>query len=341
MIITLIPNISAAQLGRLETKLRDMGFSLTSVKTQGHHYLVAVGKRECDIREIGHAEGVADVHRVDDAFKLVSRKWRVDPTAIDLGDGIRIVEGELALIPGPCAVESEHQIETLCGHLAAHGLKIMRGGAFKPRTSPYAFRGLGLDGLRMFKRIAASHGIRIVSEVVAASQIEAMYEHVDIFQVGTRNSQNFDLLDELGKVDKPVLIKRAMSGTLDELLQSAEYVFSSGNERLILCERGIRGIEPSYRNILDLNAVPALKEKSHLPVLVDPSHGIGVRRWVEPLALAAVAAGADGLLFEVHEKPEEAVSDGQQTLNFDESSALIEKSRALYTFIHSNKQRYA
>jgi 3-deoxy-7-phosphoheptulonate synthase len=217
-------------------------------------------------------------------------------------------------------------------HLLANQIGIMRGGAFKPRTSPYAFRGLGLEGLKLFHRIARENGIRIVSEVVSPAHIAEMYDHVDIFQVGTRNSQNFDLLGELGKVDKPVLLKRAMAGTLEELLQSAEYVFSSGNERLILCERGIRTTEPSYRNVLDLNAVPALKEKTHLPVIVDPSHGVGVRRWVEPLALAAIVAGADGIIYEVHQQPEAALSDGQQTLNFEESEQLIRKARAAFEF---------
>jgi len=201
---------------------------------------------------------------------------------------------------------------------------------FKPRTSPYAFRGCGLEGLQMWRRVAREFDLRIVTEVVAPSQVAQIYEWIDIFQVGARNSQNFELLAELGKVDKPVLVKRAMAGTLEELLQSAEYVFSSGNERLILCERGVRTHERSYRNLLDLNAVPALKEKSHLPVIVDPSHGVGVRRFVEPLALAAVAAGADGLLVEIHERPEEALSDGAQTLNFAEAESLVRRARAVF-----------
>jgi 3-deoxy-7-phosphoheptulonate synthase len=186
----------------------------------------------------------------------------------------------------------------------------------------------------MFHRIANENGIRIVSEVLAVSQISEMYDFIDIYQVGTRNTQNFNLLHELGNVDKPVLIKRGMSGTLEELLQSAEYVFANGNERLILCERGIRSFEKAYRNTLDLNAVPVLKEKSHLPVVVDPSHGIGIRRFIEPMSLAAVMAGADGLLVEIHEHPEEAASDGQQTLNFDESAHLFGKARKAFEMLH-------
>ncbi|HEY4798778.1 MAG TPA: 3-deoxy-7-phosphoheptulonate synthase, partial [Bacteroidia bacterium] len=202
-------------------------------------------------------------------------------------------------------------------------IKIMRGGVFKPRSSPYAFRGMGIDGLKMFYRICKKNGIKIITEVMQVSQIDEMHDYVDIFQVGARNSQNFNLLDALGKADKPVLIKRGMSGTIDELLQSAEYIFSNGNEKLMLCERGIRTYETVYRNTFDINAIPILKEKTHLPVIADPSHGIGVREHVAAVAVAAAAAGADGIIYEVHEKPEEAASDGQQTLNFSESTELI------------------
>jgi len=201
----------------------------------------------------------------------------------------------------------------------------MRGGVFKPRSSPYAFRGLGISGLKMFSRLCRKKGIKIITEVMQVSQIEEMYEYVDVFQVGARNSQNFNLLDELGRVDKPVLIKRGMSGTLDELLQSAEYIFSNGNEKLMLCERGIRTYETAYRNTFDVNAIPLLKEKTHLPVIADPSHGIGLREHVSAVALAAAVAGADGIIYEVHERPEEAASDGQQTLNFSESAELVKK----------------
>jgi 3-deoxy-7-phosphoheptulonate synthase len=231
---------------------------------------------------------------------------------------------------GPCSIEDEEKTETVARFLASQGVKIMRGGVFKPRSSPYSFRGLGMDGLKMFYKVCRSHGIRVISEVMQVSQIAEMYDYIDVFQVGARNTQNFNLLDELGKVDKPVLIKRGISGSVDELLQSAEYVFSGGNEKLILCERGIRTYETSSRNTLDLNSVPILKEKSHLPVVVDPSHGIGIRDFVEPMALAAVAAGADGILFEIHQEPEKAASDGAQTLNFEEAAQLIRRTRALF-----------
>ena len=198
-----------------------------------------------------------------------------------------------------------------------------------PRSSPYSFWGLGLEGLKLWYKAAKDNGIKIISEVMQVSQIEEMHDYVDIFQVGARNTQNFNLLDELGKVDKAVMIKRGISGTIDELLQSAEYVFSGGNERLLLCERGIRTFEKASRNTFDINAIPILKEKSHLPVVADPSHGIGLRDHVEPVALASVVAGADAVIFETHDKPEEAFSDGQQTLDFRESQRLIKKINEL------------
>ena len=331
MIVQLEDSIPAEALKKISEEIAAVGYKPSEVTTHDGHYLVAMGTKEFDIRRIGHLPGVKDVHRVADAFKLVSRKWKVQPTIIDCGNGTKIEEGDLAIMAGPCSIEDEDQVEKICSHLASEGVKIMRGGAFKPRTSPYSFRGLGIDGLKMFADIAHRHGLKIISEVLEIAQIEPMYQYVDIYQVGARNTQNFSLLHELGRVDKPVLIKRGMSGTLEDLLQSAEYVFANGNEKLILCERGIRTFEKAYRNTLDLNAVPVLKEKSHLPVVVDPSHGIGLRAFVEPMALAAVMAGADGLLVEIHHSPEEAASDGQQTLNFDESSRLIKKVRKAFS----------
>jgi 3-deoxy-7-phosphoheptulonate synthase len=330
MIIQLQPEIRDQDLEGLQAQIQKLGLAQTTVRTQAGHYLVAVVQKEFDIRVIGHLPGVKDVHRVSDAYKLVSHKWKVHPTRIDLGDDIVISQGELSLMAGPCSIENDDEVRAVAAFLAQQGVRIMRGGAFKPRTSPYSFRGLGIEGLKSFYQIAREHGLRVISEVLEISQIEEMYPYIDIYQVGTRNTQNFSLLHELGRVDKPVLIKRGMSGTLDELLQSAEYVFSNGNEKLILCERGIRTFERSYRNTLDLNAVPVLKEKSHLPVIVDPSHGVGVRRFVDALGLAAIMAGADGLLLEIHQCPEKATSDGAQTLNFAEAAALFGGARASF-----------
>ncbi|TXK51919.1 3-deoxy-7-phosphoheptulonate synthase [Pontibacter qinzhouensis] len=311
-------------------QVKAIGYKVTEVKTQEGDYLVAIGKKDFDIRSIGQLPGVADIHRVSDEYKLISRKWRVAPTQIDLCDGVVIGEGQFSIMAGPCSIESERQIELVVEHLKANQVKIMRGGVFKPRSSPYAFRGMGLDGLKMFHELCNENGIKIITEVMQVSQIEDMLPYVDVFQVGARNSQNFNLLDALGEAQKPVLLKRGISGTLEELLQAAEYIFSNGNEKIILCERGIRSYENAYRNVLDLNAVPVLKAKTHLPVIVDPSHGIGLRDYVEDMSLAAVMAGADGVIYETHQKPEEAFSDGQQTVNFQESERLIKRMRLAY-----------
>ena len=271
-------------------------------------------------------DGIKDIHIVSDDYQLVSKKWKVNPTEIDLGDDIVIREGGFQIMAGPCSIEGEDQIRKTLAHLKENGISIMRGGVYKPRSSPYSFRGMGIDGLKLWYELAKEAGIKIITEVMQVSQIEEMDPYVDIYQVGARNTQNFNLLDELGKnTDKPVMIKRGISGTVDELLYSAEYVFSGGNERLLLCERGIRTYEKATRNTMDLNAIAVLKEKTHLPVIADPSHGIGIRHHVEPIALASIMAGADGVIYETHEKPEEAYSDGQQTLNFPESQKLIDR----------------
>ncbi|MBX2894328.1 MAG: 3-deoxy-7-phosphoheptulonate synthase [Cyclobacteriaceae bacterium] len=333
MIIELKPNVDSNQQQSIIEKITALGYKSMPVATQRSKYLVAIGKKEFDIRTIGHLSGIADIHRVPDEYKLVSKKWKVAPTVIDLGDGVTIGGNGLAIMAGPCSIENEKQIEQTIQHLVANQVPIMRGGVFKPRSSPYAFRGLGIDGLKLWYELARKNGIKIISEVMQVSQIESMLPYVDVFQVGARNTQNFNLLDELGKVDKPVMIKRGISGTIDELLSSAEYVFSAGNEKLILCERGIRTYEKASRNTMDINAIPILKAKSHLPVVADPSHGIGIREYVPQVALAATVAGADGIIYETHQKPEEAFSDGQQTLDFDESSRLIKRLRAAYNLI--------
>jgi len=330
MIIQLQSAINISEKEDILKKVKSLDYKTTEVKTQMGDYLVCIGKKEFDIRQLGHMKGIADIHRVSDDYKLVSRKWKVERTHIDLGDGVTIGDGSLSVMAGPCSIENEAQVQQTIDHLVKNNVRIMRGGVFKPRSSPYAFRGLGVDGLKMWYTLARKAGIKIISEVMQVSQIEAMHDYVDVFQVGARNTQNFNLLDELGKVDKAVMIKRGISGTIEELLSSAEYVFSAGNEKLMLCERGIRTYERASRNTLDVNAIPILKEKTHLPVIADPSHGIGIREYVEPVALATVMAGADGVIYETHQKPEEAASDGQQTLNFEESEGLIKKLRQTF-----------
>jgi 3-deoxy-7-phosphoheptulonate synthase len=325
MIIQLKKEIGIADKENILSIVAKLGYKPNEVRTQEGRYLVAIGKKDFDIRQLGSLPGIADIHRVSDEYKLVSRKWKVNRSFIDLGDGVLIGDGSLSIMAGPCSIENEKQVEATILHLKANGVRIMRGGVFKPRSSPYAFRGLGVEGLKMWYQIAKANGIKIISEVMQVSQIAEMHDYVDVFQVGARNTQNFNLLDELGKVDKAVMIKRGISGTIGELLYSAEYVFSAGNEKLMLCERGIRTYEKASRNTFDVNAIPILKEKTHLPVIADPSHGIGIREYVEPVALAAAVAGADGIIYETHQKPEEAFSDGQQTLDLNESAALIKK----------------
>lgn len=335
MIIQLQSSITQVQKESIISKIKSLDYKANEVTTQLGSYLVAIGKKEFDIRQLGNLPGIADIHRVSDDYKLVSRKWKVSPTQIDLGDGVIIGDGSLSIMAGPCSIENEKQVELTINHLKENGVRIMRGGVFKPRSSPYAFRGLGVDGLKMWYDLARKSGIKIITEVMQVSQIEEMLPYVDVFQVGARNTQNFNLLDELGRVDKPVMIKRGISGTIEELLYSAEYVFAAGNEKLMLCERGIRTYEKASRNTMDINAIPILKEKTHLPVIADPSHGIGIRDYVEPVALAAAMAGADGIIYETHQKPEEAFSDGQQTLDFSESARLIKRLKKMEALIET------
>lgn len=330
MIIQLKKNILHDQKQAVVAAIESVGYRVSEVKTQSGHYLIAVGKKEFDLRKIGLLKGIEDIHRVSDPYKLVSKKWRVYDTDLDLGDGIRINRHDFSIIAGPCSIEGPDQIDQSIAHLKENNIRMMRGGVFKPRTSPYAFRGVGLEGLKVFSQKCKAAGIKVVTEVMQVSQVAEMHDYVDVFQVGTRNAQNFNLLDELGKTDKVVMLKRGFSGTIEELLQAAEYVFSNGNEKIVLCERGIRTYETAYRNTLDLNAVPILKEKSHLPVIVDPSHGVGLRNYIEPMALAATMAGADGVIVEVHHCPEKAFSDGQQTLNYAEAKLLYERLRQTY-----------
>jgi len=331
MIIQFEKEIETAQKEEIINKVKAFKYKPTEVITQKGDYLIGIGKAEFDIRSIGLMEGIKDIHLVSDDYKLVSRKWKVKPTEINLGDGVKIEEGGFQIMAGPCSIEGEEQIVKTIAHLKANGIQIMRGGVFKPRSSPYAFRGHGIEGLKIWYELAKEAGMKIVTEVMQVSQISEMDPYIDIYQIGARNTQNFNLLDELGKnTDKPVMIKRGISGTIDELLSSAEYIFSGGNERLLLCERGIRTYEKATRNTMDLTAIPVLKEKTHLPVIADPSHGIGIRQHVEAIALASIMAGADGVIYETHEKPEEAFSDGQQTLNFFESNQLIERLKKTF-----------
>jgi 3-deoxy-7-phosphoheptulonate synthase len=338
MIIQLEKRISLEQKELLQERLQQIKYKGNEVNTQFGDYIIAVGKSDFDIRSIGTMAGIRDIHKVSDPYKLVSKKWKVNDSVIDLGDGVQIGAGDLSIMAGPCSIESEDQIASTIKHLVDNGIKIMRGGVYKPRSSPYSFRGLGIDGLKMWHEQAKEAGLKIITEVMMTEQIEDMLPYVDILQVGARNSQNFNLLDALGKIDKPILLKRGISGTIDELLQAAEYIFSNGNEKVMLCERGIRSYEGAYRNCFDVNAIAMLKEKTHLPVIADPSHGIGIRSFVEPVALAGIMAGADGVIMEVHQTPEKAFSDGQQTLSYPQAHKTYQKTKRTFALREEMKQ---
>ncbi len=266
-----------------------------------------------DIEYIDAQDIVESVKRVQEPYKKANRKFHPENTVIDIGNGVKIGDGSLNIMAGPCSVESEEQIVEIAKSVKKSGATLLRGGAFKPRTSPYAFQGLKAEGLDLLKIARKETGLPIVTEIMKTSHID-MFEPVDIIQVGARNMQNFELLKELGKIDKPILLKRGLSATIEEWLMSAEYIMSGGNSKVILCERGIRTYESYTRNTLDVSAVPIVKKLSHLPVIADPSHASGKSWLVEPLAMASVAAGVDGLIIEVHNDPPNALSDGAQSL---------------------------
>ena len=297
--------------------------------------VIAVIGEERDLN-IGHLEsqpGVEKVMRVVKPFKLVSNETKDEPTVIEV-NGIRIGDKtQLAIIAGPCAVESQELMDEVASKLSAMGIKIMRGGAFKPRTGPYSFQGLGKEGLEILRSSADKHGMAVITEILDVRNVEVVEQKADILQVGARNMQNFELLKELGATSKPVLLKRGLSATIEEMLLAAEYILSHGNPEVILCERGIRTFEKETRNTLALATVPLVKELSHLPIIVDPSHATGKKSLIEPMTKASIACGADGVIIEVHANPEVAMSDAQQQMKPEEFSQLLENIRPIATAV--------
>ncbi|MDT0632189.1 3-deoxy-7-phosphoheptulonate synthase [Rubrivirga sp. S365] len=281
-----------------------------------------------DVRHIKVLPGVRDVVRITSPYKFAARTWHPDDTVVDV-DGLAVGGAELVVMAGPCSVEGVDQIEASAAAVAATGAQILRGGAFKPRSSPYSFQGMGEEGLRILREAGDAHGLKVVTEVMTERQIDVVGRYAHVFQIGARNMQNFALLKEVGQAGLPVLLKRGMSATIEEWLMSAEYVLAEGNPDVILCERGIRTFETATRNTLDLSAVPVVKQLSHLPIIVDPSHGVGIRDKIGPMALAGVACGADGLMIETHPNPPEALSDGPQSLYLDAFDALMGRVRAV------------
>ena len=327
MIIVMKPKFSEDNLRNVINTIEGLG--LTAHLSRGEHTtLVGVvgDKRRLLEKNPELFPGVDRVIQVSETYKLANKKFKAEPTIIDV-DGVKIGGDNFVIMAGPCAVESHDQLMQTAAAAKAGGAQILRGGAYKPRTSPYSFQGLEVEGLKYMAEAREATGLKVITEVTSEHALEAAVNYVDIIQIGARNMQNFELFKEAGKINKPVMLKRGLAATIDEWLNAAEYIMSEGNEDVILCERGIRTFETSTRNTLDISAVPVIKSKSHLPIIVDPSHASGVRAYISPLSRAAVAAGADGLMIEVHPCPEKALSDGAQSLDPGDFKKLTEELR--------------
>ena len=330
MIVAMQEKASEEQIDAVIEAMAESGVDVHRTTGATQTILAAVGSTaSLDLNKFEMFPGVLHVHRISAPYKLAGRAFRPEGTVVEFANGAKIGGEQVALIAGPCAIENREQIFAIAACVKAMGGGFLRGGAFKPRSSPYAFQGLGIPGLQLMHEAAQEHGLLTVSEVMEISQIEAMLPYVDCFQVGARNMQNFNLLRELGQVRKPVLLKRGIAATIEELLLSSEYIMAGGNYNVILCERGIRTYETSTRNTMDISAIPVLHKLSHLPVVGDPSHGTGRRDLVPPMAKAAVAAGADALLMEIHPNADKAASDAAQTLYLEQFEKLMGELRVI------------
>jgi 3-deoxy-7-phosphoheptulonate synthase len=329
MLVVMQEGAEESQVQNVIDRLVSMGFTVHRSTGVRHTVLGGVGPLDdFDPGDFEVMEGVKECHRIVSPYKLASRHFRPGGTVVKI-DGVEIGGDNIVVMAGPCSVENRDQIEQSAEVAASGGAKVIRGGAFKPRSSPYSFQGLGEEGLRMLREAATRHGLLVISEVMDQTQIPLLAEYADILQIGARNMQNFNLLRQLGQLRKPVLLKRGISATIEELLLSAEYVLSGGNYDVILCERGIRTFETYTRNTMDISAIPVVKSLSHLPIVADPSHGTGRRDKVIPMARAAVAAGADGLLVEVHPDPDHALSDGAQSLRPAQFTEMMQQLRMI------------
>jgi len=329
MVVVMEHGATEDKIQRVAEKLKELGFQVHRSDGVKHTILGAIGdKTGIDIRELEVLDGVHQVVRISEPFKLASRTFKPDNTVIKVGD-TKIGADEVIVAAGPCAVESRDQIMRVAEIVESSGAKILRGGAFKPRTSPYSFQGLGEEGLKLLREAGDRFGLVVITEVIDVSLVEVVSKYADILQVGARNMQNFMLLRELGKLRKPVMLKRGMSATTEEWLMASEYILSGGNHEVILCERGIRTFENYTRNTLDISAVPIIHKLSHLPVFTDPSHGTGRRAKVIPMARASVAAGADGIIVEVHHDPDHALSDGPQSLYPEQFESMMKELRII------------
>ncbi len=328
MILTLNDKTSDKQIKEIEDKVRELGFSPELSVGKEQTIILVKGDHAILSREIFEAfEAVDFITPISEPYKLVSKKWK-SSTVVDV-DGVKIGGDKIILMAGPCSVEDEETTLAIARTVKETGATFLRGGAFKPRTSPYSFQGQGIEGLKILKAVSKETGLKIVTEVMNIAQIELMEEYADMIQLGARNMQNFELLKACGRASKPILLKRGFSNTIKEFLMSAEYIASEGNSNIVLCERGIRTFSDFTRFTLDIACVPVIKKQTHLPIIVDPSHPAGRRYLVEPLSLAGIAAGADGLIIEVHETPEKAKSDGAQTINQDQFRELVGKIKKM------------
>ena len=327
MVLTTKTDIKTSDVQKLKEELENVGLEI-QINYGAHKNVIALlgDVSVIDVEQLtAKYPFVEQIIKISEPYKKANRRFKPDDTVIKIAGEMIGGDKKLTVIAGPCSVENKEQVIEIAKGVKSYGAKFLRGGAYKPRTSPYAFQGMGLDGLKLLKQAKDETGLPIVSEIMSASHLDEFVEFVDILQVGARNMQNFELLKQLGKINKPILIKRGLSSTIEELLMAAEYVMSEGNEKVILCERGIRTFETFTRNTLDLSAIPALKRLTHLPVIIDPSHATGVSWMVEPMAKAAVAAGANGLIIEVHNDPKKALCDGPQSLTIDEFGNLMGK----------------
>ena len=330
MIVAMQETATEEQIQVVIEHLMHMGFSVHRTTGERQSILAAVGARaDFDTRNLEVLSGVEHVHRISAPYKLSGKAFRPEGTIVQFANGVKVGGDEVVVMAGPCSVESREQLFTVAELVAKAGARALRGGAFKPRSSPYSFQGLGIEALKLLREAGDKFSLLVISEVMEISQIAVMLPYIDIFQVGARNMQNFNLLRELGKVKKPVLLKRGIAATIEELLLSAEYIMSGGNYNVILCERGIRTFETYTRNTLDICAIPIIHKLSHLPMASDPSHGTGIRDKVAPMARASVAAGADVLLIEVHHDPDKALSDGAQSLYPKQFSELMDTLRMI------------
>jgi 3-deoxy-7-phosphoheptulonate synthase len=332
MIVNMAVGATEAEIEHVVARIKECGYQAHLSRGEERTVIGVVGKGDkhrSELEALLAAPGVEEIIHISHPFKLASRDFHPQGSIVELGKGVTVGGTELVVAGGPCAVESAAQINEVAERVAQAGAKLLRGGAFKPRSSPYSFQGLGEEGLGLLRKAADKNGLLVVSEVMDPSQVEMMLPYVDVMQVGARNMQNYHLLRALGEISKPVLLKRGMSATIEELLLSAEYIMAGGNYNVILCERGIRTFDTYMRNTMDIAAIPVIKQLSHLPIVADPSHGTGRRDKVAPMARAAVAAGADGLLIEVHPDPERALSDGAQSLYTEQFAQLMDDLRVI------------